>query len=117
LPDQIDGREVGQNQGGDQQGTEDGFCAIQGEISSHANQGQDGSNDALDWKLQQFNRADSGSTYPKGDQFAPDRDPAVAEQGITESHVHDKRTCTLLKKEQGHWKAVDGKAVGPGLTA
>jgi hypothetical protein len=62
LLHKIGGREMGQQQGSDQDGTDDGFCAIQGEIP--------------------------GGAYTEGDQFGPDRDPAVAEQGVAESHVH-----------------------------
>jgi hypothetical protein len=88
LLHKIGGREMGQQQGGDQDGTDDGFCAVQGEIPGGADEGQQGGNDTLDRKLEQFDRADAGGAYTEGDQFGPDRDPAVAEQGVAESHVH-----------------------------
>jgi hypothetical protein len=65
-----------------------GFYAIQGEIPGGADEWQQGGNDTLDRKLEQFDRADAGGAYTEGDQFGPDRDPAVAKQAVAESHVH-----------------------------
>jgi hypothetical protein len=59
LLHKIGGREMGQQQGGDQDGTDDGFCAIQGEIPGGADEWQQGGNDTLDRKLEQFDRADA----------------------------------------------------------
>ena len=34
----------------------------------------------------------------RNNQFGPDRDPAVAEQGVAKSHVHGSATCILFQK-------------------
>jgi hypothetical protein len=51
LLHKIGGREMGQQQGGDQYGTDDGLRAIQGEISRGADERQQGGHETLDRKL------------------------------------------------------------------
>ena len=47
LLHKIGEHEMGQQQGGDQYGTEDGLCAIQGEIPGGADEGQQGGHHAI----------------------------------------------------------------------
>ena len=67
LPHQIGGREVRQQEGGDDYGTDDGLSPIQREISGRSDQGQQGCEDAFERKLQQLNRADAGCADAEGD--------------------------------------------------
>jgi hypothetical protein len=102
LPDKIGRREVGQYQSGDEEGTDDGLGAIQGQIPGGSNEGQQRGNDSLDRKLQQLNRPDAGCADTQGDKLGPDRNPAITEQGVAKCHgVHAIATCILLGKEQG----------------
>ena len=56
---------MGQQQGGDQYGTDDGFCAIQGEIPGGADEWQQGGNDTLDRKLEQFDAPTPAAPIPR----------------------------------------------------
>ena len=100
LPHQIGGREVRQKEGGDEDGTDDGLSPVQGEIPGGSDEGEQGGKDAFERKLQQLDRADAGRADAEGDQFGPDRNPAVAEQSVAESHVHSIATCIFFRKEQ-----------------
>jgi hypothetical protein len=97
---QIGGREVRQQKGGDEYGTDDGLGPVQREIPGGPNEGQQGGKDTLYGKLQQLNRADARRADAEGNEFRPDRNPAVAEQSVAEGHVHSTATCIFLRKEQ-----------------
>ena len=98
LPHQIGGREMGHQQGGDEYRTDDRFRTIQGEIPGSADEGQQSGDDTLERKLQQLDRADAGGANTESDQFCPNWDPAVAEQGVAESHFHRIATCILFQE-------------------
>jgi hypothetical protein len=96
LPHKVGGREVRQDQGGDEYRTDNGLGSVQGKVSGGSDKRQQGGNHSLDRKLQQLNRTDPGSAYSEGDQFGPDWNPAVTEQGVAERHIHDLATCIQL---------------------
>jgi hypothetical protein len=83
LPDDIGGRDMGQENGGYQHGADDGLRAVQDEIAGGANKGQQCGNNTLDRKLKQLDRADGGGAYTQCNQFGADRDAPVAKKRVT----------------------------------
>lgn len=101
LPHQIGRREMGQQQRGDYDGADNGLGAIQSHVPGGADERQQGGKDALDRKLQQFDRAHGGGAYAESNQFRPNRNTPVAKQGVAESYVHRVTTCSFFRKGQG----------------
>jgi hypothetical protein len=83
LPDDIGGRDMGQQNGGYQHGADDGLRAVEDEIAGGANEGQQCGNNTLDRELKQLDRADGGRAYTQCNQFGADRDAPVAEKRVT----------------------------------
>jgi len=83
LPDDIGGRDMGQQNGGYQHWANDGLRAVQDEIAGGANEGQQCGNNTLDRDLKQLDRADGGRAYTQCNQFGADRDAPVAEKRVT----------------------------------
>ena len=82
LLNDIGGREMGQQKGGDQHGADDGLRAVQDEITGGADEGQQGGDNTLDRELQQLDRADARRMGVGRNELA-----AV---GIRESAPHDR---------------------------
>jgi hypothetical protein len=106
LAHEIGGREIGQHQSGNQYRADDRLGAIQGEIPGGSDEGDQGRNDSLDRKLQQFNRAGARGAYTESNEFGADRDPSVAKQRVTESYVHGIAICISFQKRARHWGRV-----------
>ena len=51
MPNDIGGRDMGQQKGSDQHGANDGLRAVQGKITGDADKRQQSSDHPLDWEL------------------------------------------------------------------
>jgi hypothetical protein len=87
LNDRV-GREIGQEQRGDEHGAEDGFDAVQNNVSGDSDEGQDDSEQAFQWYLKQLCKPDDRRADCQGDQFRPDRDAAITKERVTQLDVH-----------------------------
>ena len=84
LPDKIGGREAGQEQAGNENGTDDGFRYIQREVAGDPHEGQQRGDNRLEGNLQQLDNGDDGGSGAEGDQLCADRNPLIAEQGVAQ---------------------------------
>ena len=66
LLDQIGGREVRQDQAGNENGTDDGLRSIQREVAGDPHEGQQRSDNRLEGDLQQLDDSDDGGSGAEG---------------------------------------------------
>ena len=62
LPDKIGGREAGQEQTRNENGTDDGFRSIQREVAGDPHEGQQRGDNRLEGDLQQLDNGDDGGS-------------------------------------------------------
>jgi hypothetical protein len=85
-PDLLDdgvGREIGQEQRGYEYGAEDGFDAVQNNVSGDADDRQDDGEQAFQWYLKQLCKANDRRAYSQCNQLRPDRDAAITKERVT----------------------------------
>ena len=97
LPDKIGGREAGQEQAGNENGTDNGFCSIQREVAGDPHEGQQRGDNRLEGNLQQLDNGDDGGSGAEGDQLCADRNSLVAEQGVAQGHFHRLEIYVTVK--------------------
>ena len=99
--DKIGGREAGQEQARNENGTDDSFRSIQCEVAGDPHEGQQRGDNRLEGDLQQLDDGDDGGSGAEGDQLCADRNPLIAEQGRSPgafSSTGNIRDCQAKRK-------------------
>jgi hypothetical protein len=95
LLDDCRRREIGHEDRRHEHRDDDGLCAVDDDVASRAGDGQQKGEDALERELEKLYQAGDGKAEGKSDDLRADRNAPVAEERVTQGHVHTSSVRSL----------------------